>query len=254
MYSIIANASYIWLGLKGRLKLSGGSIAHVGFGMVLLGIVISASNKEVLTNNRNGIPAPLGDGENPMENLTLVQGLTVDMGKYNLTYEGDSTHPKKPLSFYKIRFKSKDGKEEFVLQPNSFVNYKGNEGLMSNPASRHYWDHDVFTYITSISNPDAAKDTTSFKTNKLKQGDTLFYSSGFMILQEVKKKTAFRKSCLAKKEAFTKHLLRYIQRQVLFILLLQDWPTQKEKLWPCPTLSLLKAWYFNYRMCIRTTL
>jgi len=198
MYTIIANAGYIWSGLKGRLKLSGGSIAHVGFGMVLLGIIISASNKEVLTNNRNGIPAPLGEGENPMENLTLVQGLTVDMGKYKLTYEGDSTHPKKPLSFYKIRFKSKDGKEEFVLQPNSFVNYKGNEGLMSNPASRHYWDHDVFTYITSISNPDAAKDTTSFRTNKLKQGDTLFYSAGFMILEGVRKKDSLPEELFGK--------------------------------------------------------
>jgi cytochrome c-type biogenesis protein CcmF len=198
MYTIIANASYIWLGLKGSLKLTGGSIAHVGFGMVLLGIIISSSNKEVLTNNRNGIPAPLGEGENPMENLTLVQGLTVDMGKYNLTYEGDSTHPKKPLSFYKIRLKSKDGKEEFTLEPNSFVNYKGNEGLMSNPASRHYWNHDVFTYISSISNPDAKKDTASFKVNKLSKGDTLFYSAGFMILEEVRKKESIPEELFGK--------------------------------------------------------
>jgi cytochrome c-type biogenesis protein CcmF len=43
---------------------------------------------------------------------------------------------KRPLWFYYIRFKSKDGKEEFVLKPNAFVNYKGNEGLMANPASK----------------------------------------------------------------------------------------------------------------------
>jgi cytochrome c-type biogenesis protein CcmF len=36
VYTIIANAAYIWLGIKGKLKLSGGSVAHVGFGMVLL--------------------------------------------------------------------------------------------------------------------------------------------------------------------------------------------------------------------------
>ncbi len=108
------------------------------------------------------------------------------MGKYSLTYEGDSSHPKKQLSFYKVRFKSKDGKEEFVLTPNSFVNYKGNEGLMSNPDARHYWNHDVFTYITSISNPDKTKDTTTFRPNELKPGDTLFYSSGFIIYQEIK--------------------------------------------------------------------
>ena len=187
VFTIIANTAYIWLGLKGKLKLSGGSISHFGFGMVLLGILISSSKKEVLSNNINGIPAPLDKNEDPRENLTLVKGLTVDMGKYSLTYEGDSAHPKKQLSFYKVRFKSKDGKEEFVLTPNSFVNYKGNEGLMSNPDSRHYWNHDVFTYITSISNPDKKADTISIKPNNMKLGDSLFYSSGFIILQEVKK-------------------------------------------------------------------
>ncbi|MEO5948665.1 MAG: cytochrome c biogenesis protein CcsA [Chitinophagaceae bacterium] len=188
IFTIVANASYIWLGLKGKLKLSGGSISHVGFGMVLLGILISSSNKEVLSNNIGGIPAPLDKNEDPRENLTLVKGLTVDMGKYSLTYEGDSSHPKKQLSYYKVHFKSKDGKEEFVLTPNSFVNYKGNEGLMSNPDARHYWNHDIFTYITSISNPDKSKDTTTFRPKDLKPGDTLFYSSGFIIYENLNKK------------------------------------------------------------------
>jgi cytochrome c-type biogenesis protein CcmF len=186
VYAIIANAAYLWLGIKGNLKLSGGSISHVGFGIVLLGILISSSKKEILSNNINGIPAPLGANEDPRENLTLVKGLTVDMGKYSLTYESDSAHPKKQLWFYKVRFKSKDGKEEFVLRPNAFVNYKGNEGLMANPASRHYWDHDVFTYITSLPNPDKKEDTVSFKPHKLKEGDSVFYSTGFMVLQTIK--------------------------------------------------------------------
>ena len=189
VFTIVANFSYIWLGMKGKLKLSGGSISHFGFGVVLLGILIASSKKEVLSHNILGIPAPLDKAEDPRENLTLVKGLTVDMGKYSLTYEGDSAHPRKQLFYYKVRFKSKDGKEEFVLTPNSFVNYKGNEGLMSNPDSRHYWNHDVFTYITSISNPDKKEDTAAFKPNKLKVGDSLFYSAGFIILQEVKKST-----------------------------------------------------------------
>lgn len=188
LYTIIANASYIWLGLKGKLKLSGGSVAHVGFGMVLVGILISSANKEVLSNNINGIPVPLGDGEDPRENLTLVKDVTMDMGKYSLTYLGDSSHPKKQLSYYKIHFKSKDGNEEFTLMPNSFVNYKGNEGLMSNPDARHYWGHDVFTYITSISNPDREKDTVSFRPFTMKPGDTVFYSNGFIVLQEIKQR------------------------------------------------------------------
>jgi SH3-like domain-containing protein len=109
------------------------------------------------------------------------------MGKYTLTYESDSAHPKKQLWFYGVRFKSKDGKEEFVLKPNAFVNYKGNEGLMANPDAKHYWDHDVFTYITSLPNPNRQEDTASLP-NKLKAGDSLFYSSGYMVLQSVKQR------------------------------------------------------------------
>lgn len=185
IYAVIANASYIWAGLKGNLRLSGGSISHVGFGMVLVGILISSSNKEVVSRNIDGIPAPLGENEDPRENLTLVKDVSMDMGKYTLTYLGDSAHPKKQLSYYRIHFKSKDGKEEFTLMPNSFVNYKGNEGLMSNPDARHYWDHDIFTYITSISNPDSEKDTSAFKATTLKPGDSLFYSNGFMVFDKI---------------------------------------------------------------------
>ncbi len=185
-YTIIANTSYIFIGIKGKIKEAGGSIAHVGFGLVLLGILISSSNKEIISNNINGIPAPLGEGENPRENLTLVKDLPIDMGSYTLTYEGDSAHPKKQLWYYKVRFKKKDGKEEFVLEPNAFVNYKGNQGLMANPSARHYWDHDVFTYITSIPDPANQRDTTQFKSYVQNTGDTIFYANGYMIIDSTK--------------------------------------------------------------------
>ena len=186
VFTIIANAAYIWLGLKGKLKLSGGSISHVGFGMVLLGILIASSKKEVLSHNVNGIFVPLGKGEDPKENLTLVQGVPANMGKYELTYIKDSLSIKEEKTYFKIRFKNKNGKEELVLQTNSYINPDGKEGLMSNPDSRQYWDHDVFTYITSLPNPDKQNDTATFRTNQLKIGDSLFYSNGFMILQDVK--------------------------------------------------------------------
>ena len=189
VYTIVANASYIWLGVKGNLKLSGGSISHVGFGMILLGILISSSNKEMLSKNTSGIFVNFGEGseEKPGENLTLVKGVKTDMGKYWVTYQSDSAHPTKQLWFFNIHFQRKDGKEDFVLQPNAFINYKGNEGLMANPDSRHYLDHDVFTYITSLPDPTKQReDTANFRTEKLAVGDSVFYSNGFMILEDLR--------------------------------------------------------------------
>ena len=185
IYALVANLSYIWIGARGKLQHAGGSIAHVGFAMVLLGIFISSSNKEIISNNIDGIPAPLAEGENPRENLTLIQDMPVNMANYTLTYLGDSAHPKKQLWYYKIRFVNKNGTDSFLLTPNAFVNYKGNEGLMANPDARHYWDHDVFTYITSIPNPENATDTSRFVPYVRKTGDTLYYSKGTLLVQSL---------------------------------------------------------------------
>ncbi|MFX9703722.1 hypothetical protein ABTO92_19375, partial [Acinetobacter baumannii] len=48
VYATVANFSYIWLGLKGKIKAAGASVAHIGFGLVLVGILISSSKKTVL--------------------------------------------------------------------------------------------------------------------------------------------------------------------------------------------------------------
>jgi cytochrome c-type biogenesis protein CcmF len=190
IYAIITNAAYIWIGLKGNLRLSGGSVSHFGFGLVLLGILLSSAKKEILSYNK-GMPVDFGgmSKEKSGENLTLVKGLAMPMGKFDVTYISDSAHPKKEQWYYKIHFKSRTDNEEFTLWPNAFVNYKGNEGLMANPDSRHYLDHDVFTYISALPNPDKNKDTATFRPHTLKPGDSLFYSAGFMVLQEVKENT-----------------------------------------------------------------
>jgi cytochrome c-type biogenesis protein CcmF len=188
IYSAVANAAYIWIGMNGKFKSAGGSIAHFGFGVLLVGILISSSKKQVLSYNTSGIFVPMGE-ENKItgktgENLTLVKGVPASMGKYAVTYESDSMNPKKPLWYYRLHFRSKEDMDEFTLTPNAFVNYKGNMGLMANPDAKHYWDHDIFTYITSLPDPQKNNDTTTFKNQWMKAGDTCFYSHGFFILED----------------------------------------------------------------------
>lgn len=184
IYAVIANGAYIWLGIKGKLRLSGGSVAHAGFGLVLLSILVSSSNKEVLSKNTSGIFINFGKDskEEPGENLTLVQGVKTDMGKYWVTYEGDEKQPNKARWFYHLRVQRKDGKEEFMLRPTAFVNSRGREGIQPEPDSRHYLTHDIYTYVTSLPDPAKNKDTASFRTTAMRPGDSLFYSKGFIIL------------------------------------------------------------------------
>jgi cytochrome c-type biogenesis protein CcmF len=109
----------------------------------------------------------------------------MDMGKYWVTYEGDSSHPKKSQKYFKIHFTDKESQEDFTLRPNAFIDYKGNEGLSANPDARHYWNYDVFAYITALSDPEKTKDTSAFKSKTVGPGDTIFYASGYMILDSV---------------------------------------------------------------------
>lgn len=187
LYAVVANAWYIVVGVKGKMIKAGASVAHVGFGLILLGVLISSSKKEVLSWNTSGIMVNFGSesNEKPAENLTLVKGVPTDMNKYMVTYLGDSTAPLDPKRYFKIHFQYKNSDKSFILYPDAFVNYQGNEQLIANPDSKHYWYKDVFTYITSIPNPEKNKDTAQFRQEKLKPGDTLFYSRGFLVLDEI---------------------------------------------------------------------
>lgn len=188
VYSIVANASYIWLVLKGRVRAAGASVAHVGFALVLLGILISSSKKSVLSYNTTGMsPLKIGDKESPLENLTLVKGVSTDMGKYMVTYKGDTLNQKDRKRYYEINFVKKTDKETFSLYPDIIENNKGSEGVTPNPDAKHYWNRDIFTYLTFLGDPSKIKgnDTSTFRNTEVKIGDTLFYSNGIIVLNKV---------------------------------------------------------------------
>jgi cytochrome c-type biogenesis protein CcmF len=185
VYSIVANATYIWKGLKGKMAAAGASIAHVGFGLMLLGILISSSKKTVLSYNTTGFsPLQVGEKESPMENISLVRGQATDMGKYMVTYNGNYWSEKENKRFYVVDFKSKDGKDSFTLKPDVIPNKNG-EGMTPNPDSKHYLHKDIFSYLTYVIPPEAVKDTAQFRDVLVKPGDTVFYSNGFLVLNNV---------------------------------------------------------------------
>ncbi len=190
VFSLVANAAYIFLGLKANLKRAGGAISHVGFATLLAGILISSSKKEVLSYNRSGISIPLEQDNKvvgkPGENMTLIKGVKMDMGRYWVTFEKDSLDMTKGDKwFYHLRFQDKEKSDGFALRPDAFVNHKGNSGLMANPDAKHYLSYDVFTYITSLPNKEQNKDTASFRPYTVAVGDTVFYSQGFVTLDKV---------------------------------------------------------------------
>ncbi len=196
VYAVIANAAYIWIVLKGKMLHGGGSIAHAGFALMIFGMLLSSGNKKVISSSMvNGITMPAGEDpmtkekDNPRENLTLIRQVPTPMGDYMVTYYGDSAGTEKGRHFYNLLFERKDANknvtESFVLQPDVYMMKDNN--FSSNPDTRSYFTKDVFTYLSYALNKNATEDTAQFRVVEMHEGDTAFYTGGYIILNQVVK-------------------------------------------------------------------
>ncbi len=189
-FGLVSNVYYAFGVQGGSFKKRGAALTHFGFAMILMGILLSSYGKEVISLNTTGAAIDLGKktaAENikeSQENVILFRGSHVAMGNYFATYFGDSTstEPTDPKTYFKVRFErlnptTNKSEESFMLYPDAFVNPKGQEGLSSNPSTRHYWNKDIFTYVNSIYK---AKDKGAYHTDTMRTGDTLYFANGFV--------------------------------------------------------------------------
>ena len=195
IYSVVSNAGYLWSGLNGKLKAAGGSIAHIGFTLMIAGMLISAGNKEVISTEKfKDFEIPMGidpltkQQDISAENINLIRQVPKKMGPYEVTYLYDSAGHETGKRFYHLLFERKDVStkkiiESFVLSPDVYL--MKNNNMSSNPDTKNYLSHDVFTYISYALSPERDKDTAAFKIHEVAEGDTIFYSKGFMILNDV---------------------------------------------------------------------
>jgi cytochrome c-type biogenesis protein CcmF len=196
-FSVIANAAYLWIILKGNLKAGGAAVSHVGFTLMIAAMLISSGNKQVISDNRKtGLfmsfdKDPTGrQTDDPLENLTLLKQVPTQMANYALTYLNDSAAYEKNRTFYALQVERTDsatGKilENFTLKPDVYRMKDNN--LSSNPDIKHYLFHDIFTYISSVPDKSSFTDTAQFKLHEMNISDTLYYSKGFLVLNDILK-------------------------------------------------------------------
>jgi cytochrome c-type biogenesis protein CcmF len=197
IYAVVANAGYIKSGLNGKLKGAGGSIAHLGFGLMIAGMIISAGNKKVISEEKyKAFALPVGidpltkQQDIAAENINLIRQVPTRMADYEVTYLNDSSGHEEGRNFYHLLFErknivTKEVSESFVLSPDVYL--MKNNNMSSNPDTKRYLTHDVFTYISYVLNPEKNVDTAQFKLHEVKEGDTIFYSKGYMIFKKAVK-------------------------------------------------------------------
>lgn len=192
-YGIVANIYYGIVVQKTKFKKLGPSVAHLGFALTLLGILISSYNKQAISFNTTGVPFDFKkatEQENvkeSRENVILFRGIPVAIGEYMATYVGDSDVAGKDRRiYYKVAFDKKDTAtrkitEHFMLYPDAFINPKGQEGMSANPSTKHYWNKDVFTFINGATDKSHS-DTSTYRSHIVRNaGDTIFLNNCYMV-------------------------------------------------------------------------
>jgi cytochrome c-type biogenesis protein CcmF len=189
VYAVVANTFYLFNELNGKIKFAGSSVAHIGFGLVLVGILISSSKKATLSWNTTGVAVfKKNKQEDPAENITLFKGVRTDMARsnYHVTYLNNTYDEHTREKHFNLKFEDKKTGEIFTLHPNALKANKGQEGFSFNPDKKHYWNRDIFIYISSFME-NSVEDTAQFVRREIKIGDTIFYANGRMVLTDVVK-------------------------------------------------------------------
>jgi cytochrome c-type biogenesis protein CcmF len=188
VFGTIANLNYLITVLKGKIKVAGASVAHIGFGILLVGILISSAKKDIISLNTTGIDyGKEFDEKNKKENILLYKDKPMKMGEYFATYKGDSIEGIN--TYYKVQYEKKKNAEDtpsetFMLYPHVQIN--PNMGMIANPATRHYLTQDIFTHVTSApDNTQSNSKSEELKEGELAIGDTLVTKNSFIILKAI---------------------------------------------------------------------
>ena len=136
-FALFGNAEVLWRIAKGNLRLAGGAAAHVGFAILVLGIVTSS-----------GLNNPIGKGGVQLgetrDNFVLALNQTVNVQGYTVSYTGHGEN-EDGLPTYLLSFTDPKGRA-FDLAP---VVYESNKGQwIQNPDIQKFVEKDIFVAVS----------------------------------------------------------------------------------------------------------
>ena len=185
MFAVLANFDYWRKMLGGRFNKGGSSVAHIGFGLILMGALISNAQKTVISQNDEYIAKDFPQNEN----LLIELGDTLRMGDYLVHWKGERNEG--IYRYFDMEyFRDHDGVLEpaFTLSP--FIQMNEMMGNVAEPATRHFLTHDIYTHITYAEPPEARAERLAEGYGheaevELNVGDTAIYQSHFVIMDSL---------------------------------------------------------------------
>lgn len=191
LFAVFANFDYMIRILKGHVRKSGSSIAHIGFGMIMIGVLVSTSKKITISKNmaKQDVSTVSKEFDN-QKSMLLIQGDTVPMGPYLVTFKG---RRKDGIDHYfQVDYlePNKEGKLEykFTLEPK--IQNNPIMGTAAEPGTKHFLDKDIYT----VAYADVKTEIDSANLNKFKPPtnyvghlkDTIFAGNAIIVIDSLK--------------------------------------------------------------------
>ncbi len=202
-FSIFSNIEYFRRIIKGGIRKAGASIAHVGFGLLMLGAVISTSKKDTISANTSNMDLRnLIQDANNGENIYLRRGDTLPMGDYMVTYSAKEWEVRNGTDYvhFHIDFFEKNGfhagEKKFRLSP--FIQKNEFSGDAPEPDTKHFWYKDIYSFVkfvprTSLERPinlgTGAEEFEAPNNNTIAVGDTIYADNAIAILKGISRVT-----------------------------------------------------------------
>ncbi len=192
LFAIAANADYLISIARKSWGLVSAGLSHIGFGVMLLGVLASGLNSYYL-NNTYIFKGVFGEGDDE-KYIQLIKQKPLLVRGHLVTYESDTLIDR--TRFYDIKFQKIDKDlnvlDSFKTRPNAVYSNDYSKIAAFNPDTRHYIDRDVFTCIVSlppavrdVQEAKAIEDSLQFKSYDLAIGDSIKFEVGTFVLDNI---------------------------------------------------------------------
>jgi len=184
IFALVASLDYVFRHAR-NIANTGAALTHAEFAIFLLGVLLAFSNSQIISRNLSGFD--LGKEQDNNENVVLMKGDKQPMGEYMVTYISDEAKGRE--TFYKVDFvrnaDSASGKVAFSVYPS--INHNDRMGNVFNPATRHFFNKDIYTYISFAESADP-KSTDGYSLSNVQEinlKDTITFARSFIILDSI---------------------------------------------------------------------
>lgn len=166
-FALFGNGLVLWKIGRGNLRLAGGAISHIGFMIMVLGIIASSSFNNPLAGS---------GAEAARENFILDLGQTRDIEGYEVSYRGKDLNaegrPQYILDFVDPRGRS------FTMKPVVYMSNK--EQWIQNPDIQMYFEKDIFVAVSPhlMFDTEENSDPAGSSSFTLSRGDSVALNQG----------------------------------------------------------------------------